>query len=70
MKYSKILKIICEGHFGVYGYGFAPSAYAIPHASQPALAINTYDNAGQIYPIAEPYTDNHKEVAAEPNVNA
>jgi hypothetical protein len=28
------------------------------------------DYAGQVYPLAEPYTDNLKEVATEPNVNA
>ncbi len=68
MKYSKILKNLKNICFGYEGYAYGPHDYAIPHASQPA--VYPLDFGGQVYPIAEPYTDNLKEVATEPNVNA
>jgi hypothetical protein len=51
--------------------GVAPLAYTaaapVTYAAQTVVAVNPYDYAGQVYPLAEPYL--HQDVEAEPYVH-
>ena len=65
------------GYTGYPGYVAGYAAQPVVYNTAPIAAVNPYDYAGQVYPLAEPYIHQevpaeeyqHVEIAAEPYVH-